>query len=56
MRKYQVEKIENGKAVYIADIVEAETEKYAIEKVINKITSYWGYCVYSSNDYRATIL
>lgn len=47
MKKYQVEKMENEKSSYIADIIEAESEIEAINKYIGKIISYWGYCVYT---------
>jgi len=55
MAKYQVEKVENGKAVYIADIIEAENEKQAIQKYIDRIISYWGYCGFSQNDFIAIL-
>lgn len=53
MKKYQVEKVENEKSVYIADIIEAESEIDAIKKYIEKIISYWGYCVYCEKDFIA---
>ena len=56
MKKYQVEKVKDGKTKYIADIVEAENEQDAIKQYIDKIASYWGYCVYSSVDFKAVIL
>lgn len=56
MGKYQVEKVIHNKPVYIADIVEAESETQAIQKYINKIASYWGYCVFSQNDFIAKIM
>ena len=55
MKKYQVEKVEGGKTAYIADIIEAENAQDAIRQYINKIVSYWGYCVYSFADFRAVI-
>ena len=56
MAKYQVEKVENGKTVYIADIIEAENETQAIQKYINRIISYWGYCAYSQSDFIANAI
>lgn len=56
MKKYQVEKLKNGKTVYTADIIEAESEQAAIKIYLDKITSYWGYCVYSSKDFKAVIM
>lgn len=56
MAKYQVKKVENEKTVYIADIIEAENEMQAIQKYINKIVSYWGYCVFSQNDFIANAI
>ena len=56
MAKYQVEKVENGKTVYIADIIEAENETQAIQKYINRIISYWGYCVFPENDFVANVI
>ncbi len=56
MAKYKVEKVENGKAVYIAGIIEAESEVQAIQKYINRIVSYWGYCVFSQNDFVANVI
>ena len=56
MEKYQVKKVENGKTVYIADIIEAENETQAIQKHIDKIVSYWGYCVFSQNDFVANVI
>lgn len=53
MKKYQVEKVENGKSAYIADIIEAESEIEAIKKYIGKIISYWGNCVYTTKDFVA---
>ena len=56
MAKYRVEKVGNGKTVYIADIIEAENETQAIQKYIDKIASYWGYCVFSQNDFVANVI
>lgn len=56
MAKYQIEKVENGKTVYIADIIEAENKTQAIQKYINRIISYWGYCVFSENDFVANVI
>lgn len=53
MKKYQVEKVENGKSAYIADIIEAESEIEAINKYIGKIISYWRYCAYAEKDFMA---
>ncbi|MCI9136521.1 MAG: hypothetical protein HFH48_02990 [Lachnospiraceae bacterium] len=53
MKKYQVEKVKNGKSAYIADIIEAESEIEAIKKYIGKIISYWGNCVYTKKDFVA---
>lgn len=36
MKKYQVEKVENGKSVYVADVIEAKSEIEAIKKYIGK--------------------
>lgn len=56
MAKYQVEKVESGETVYIADIVEAENEAQAIQKYINRIISYWGYCDYYQSDFIANAI
>ena len=56
MKKYQVLKVENGNVSYIADIIEAENETQAIQKYINRIISYWGYCVFSKNDFVANVI
>ena len=56
MRKYQVKKLENGKVSYIAGIIEADSEREAVEKYIDKIKSYWGFCVYSENDFIAIMI
>ena len=56
MAKYQVEKVENGKTVYIADIIEAENATQAIQEYINRITSYWGYCAYFQSDFIANVI
>ena len=56
MKKYQVEKVKDGKTQYIADIVEAESKTQAIQKYIDKIVSYWGYCVFSQNDFVANVI
>lgn len=56
MKKYQVKKLENGKVSYIADIIEADGEQEAVKKYIDKIKSYWGFCVYSENDFIATMI
>lgn len=56
MKKYQVIKLKHGKQQYIADIVEANNEREAVKKYIDKIKSYWGFCVYSENDFIATMI
>ena len=56
MKKYQVKKLENGKVSYIADIIEADGEQEAVKKYIDKIKSYWGFCVYSENDFIAIMI
>ena len=56
MAKYQVEKVENGKTVYVADIIEAENGTQAIQKYINRVISYWGYCAFSQSDFIANAI
>lgn len=56
MKKYQVKKLKNGKVSYIAGIIEADNELEAVKKYIDKIKSYWGFCVYSEKDFIAIMI
>lgn len=56
MKKYQVVKLKRGKQQYIADIVEANNEREAIQKYINRIISYWGFCCYVPSDFDAVAI
>ena len=53
MKKYLILKIENNKIVYEAAIIEAIDANEAKQKYVDKIVSYWGYCVYGIDNFTA---